>query len=863
MPPEPGSCRALPPAVAAAEERVRDHLAHGHWRAARDEAKPLVKQDRGRFLPLLLKANIGLANEMLRKGQVAEARQVMAYLATMAPADELRALELELGGSAPAPVGDLAEALAGLAGPETGRNETSAVRWADRLILAFQPLSAEDPERRRIADEARAIQEALLALSLEQWDRAAELLRAVPHRSAFRHWSMLLKGVMAFHAADDERALRCFAGLPSDSVPGRASQGYRWLIDTRRGRGRPVVPAEPVLEQACRLTGHPGGGRALLEAERLWKAGHHPEAYHALCRAIPSFPTAGSDWVGALSEFSFRAPFTLAEDEREQYLSALEDQWARRGYRNGVEELEAARLIALDEQDGFDPTDLRAVWEEYLEVHRRQHGRNPRLDSIAYGWLGEQLARVQPPAFGFIPQEHLLDPEGAVECLRKSIELDPGNLGAHLKLSELYGRLHRKRDRNRLLDFMTARFPEEKAVLLDAGRQCLERKSHTKAIEYFERARQQDRLDPAIPTLIVTARRSLARHYYEKRRLAKGRETLEALEELLTDRPDDLHCSRWTHRLRQGLFELAYGDAARSTALLEAARQGSPFPAAFCLFAHLAYRVYTDEAECYSPFRRELEGALRESPRAAHAVLLLETIRYWRMAANPPGVAGEEALLRRYLKAALRQPFTRTEVSQLLDLKGADPTFSSVLRPFLKPTLGQDPKDPLFRFFNLLFRTSGREPTSRDRSELTSILHEAERRHDGRTAQIVRRLLQRLDQPVFPPPIPSFGDEDWDFGVPNDPGEDDEFESLPREPPADFENDIARFLQDLGGLSEAELRQLRRSLPKGIPPALIDVFIEAAKRGRRLPIQPLPPPQSRRPPRGGGGPPSPDQLDLF
>src|SRR5579863_915723 len=82
--------------MGAAERRVREFLAAGRFRKARDEIKLLCKIDRPKYLPLLIEANQGLAGEMLAKGQVSEARQVIAYLRTIASPADVRAVELEI-----------------------------------------------------------------------------------------------------------------------------------------------------------------------------------------------------------------------------------------------------------------------------------------------------------------------------------------------------------------------------------------------------------------------------------------------------------------------------------------------------------------------------------------------------------------------------------------------------------------------------------------------------------------------------------------------------------------------------------------------------------------------------------------------
>jgi hypothetical protein len=79
--------------MSAEEQKIRELLSQARWRKARDEAKPLAKLDRARYLPLLIEANVGMAREMLAKGQASMARQVISYLKTIAPKEVCQALE--------------------------------------------------------------------------------------------------------------------------------------------------------------------------------------------------------------------------------------------------------------------------------------------------------------------------------------------------------------------------------------------------------------------------------------------------------------------------------------------------------------------------------------------------------------------------------------------------------------------------------------------------------------------------------------------------------------------------------------------------------------------------------------------------
>jgi len=134
---------------------------------------------------------------------------------------------------------------------------------------------------------------------------------------------------------------------------------------------------------------------------------------------------------------------------------------------------------------------LRTHWEGFLRVHEQVRKSMPRFKSLAYGWLGEQLAQSRGTTFFGMRSDgdRMRDAKGACDCLEKARQLDPQNLPAHLQLAKVYEALNRQSERNRLLDGMAEQFPQEKQVLLENARGCIKRKAFTKALELLERAR--------------------------------------------------------------------------------------------------------------------------------------------------------------------------------------------------------------------------------------------------------------------------------------------------------------------------------------------------------------------------------------
>jgi tetratricopeptide (TPR) repeat protein len=530
----------------------------------------------------------------------------------------LRAVELELAGKSGAAEASLPKFAAILADTNAVLSEAERTRLADLLVLAFQPLPSAGSGQEQIAAEVRAVHDALVASCQGQWESAAAMFREVARRSAFSHWVMFLKGLAAFHHGETDRMEKCFDALPTDSVPAKAAQAYRLLTGQRSASQDGRLVSEVLIEAAGKLAGTPGAGGLLLRAEKAWKEGRHAESYRVFRDTLRSFPSHGADWLSALSEFYFHAPHGMSEAERSGYVRFFDGLISRRQFKSGTEEMWMRRMFTLLDSAIMPAWNLRHDWECFLRQHQALHGENPRLASLAYGWLGEQLSMTRVSPGLFAPrQPQLRDAPGAVEVLLKSIQLDPNNLAAHLQLCAVYDALKQTSERNRLLDEMTARFPDDKDVLLRAAQGCVDRKAFVKGLDYLDRVRQIDPLDPRIPELVVTAQRRLARQYFQQAKPEKGRQTLARTHEALNDQPDDLQRSRWTALVRHSLMELLWGEAAQGDALLAQARSLAPAADACLLFTHMAHRVYTNTRRCQSPFWTEFNISRGLRPASA------------------------------------------------------------------------------------------------------------------------------------------------------------------------------------------------------------------------------------------------------
>lgn len=853
---------------------MRALLGQGKWRQARNDLKPLAKADRARFLPLLIEANVGLAREMLAHGQAAQARQVLEYLATIAPAERLRALELELAAKSDASAGQSpAQLIAALADPRCALPAEQRLRLADHVVLAFEPVSAEaDPAQARLAAEARVIHEALQAVSGRAWAAVSDALRGVSHRSPFSHWVVFVKGLAAFHTGEAERATKLLQSLPVGSAPAKAAEAYLCLLD--RGPAPLGAAAEAAAKAVSRLIGSAGVSTCLMRAERLWRSGRHVESYQALRDGVAPFPSAGLDWPGVLTEFYFKAPPGLLEGDRMAFLRLFAEVFTRGRAKNAAEVMFGHRLLALVGQVIAPTEELRADWETFLREHRALHGTNARLDSLAYTWLGRQLAATRPMRPFQAGRPPMRDAKGAVEMLRRSIQLDPANLGAHLSLCGVYDALKQPSERNRLLDEMTARFPDDKHVLIRAAEGCLERKAFGKGLDYLARARQLDQLDPRIPELTVAGLCAQARGQFQQRRPEKARQALAQAEAWLTDQPADFHRSRWTLWVRHGLMERRWGEAARAEALLAQARERAPNGAAMQLYAHLTERDHMGRQASDTPFLPMLKETLRKGapPRLGEIVVLLRLLAHWRSGREDEAyVFREEEIVAAAIHRALGQPFTRAEATEAIECGCTNPEFAAPLKKLIKKLLQADPLDPQARLWRLEVREPWEFEVPMDRAELRSIVEEATRRRDEASLRKAQRILRELDQPN--PFGPDFAGPEGDAEEDADDFEPDGPALPPEDLPPEMLEQFGDLIEAMRGAPESAIRDLRASAKRaGVPDFLIDTLIAVAKGKALPPLPPVPPgppgpPPERATPRPVPPPnpaaPAPGQTYLF
>jgi tetratricopeptide (TPR) repeat protein len=810
------------------EKQALDHMASTRFRQARDAYKILCKQDSQKFLPGLIEANSRLAEEMMQKGMISEAEAVLTYLKTIAPSSSLVAIEVSfaLKKNDWQSAWDAAVRLRKDAAAVQDERYKSAV--ADALVLAFpndQEIGSLNlPE----ASELAAIVSALRCVSEERWEQAQELLRPIPRASLFAAWKILVKGMIAFYMGDLKKAETLFAHLPARGVPGGAARAFQVFL----GPGYLQKFKEPgigrVLESACRLLNFGNLAPALMRADQSWRAARHSDSYKEI-RQAPGFPSEQPDLAGALSDFYFKAPFAMSDAAHDKYIGWFDRLAASGQFKNDREGQLTYRLLGCAEFDNPYSEEIEHFWRMFLQYYPENDPLRSKVESLTLERVGAHFAEreeVSPFTFGEQESVHSRDPEGAVRLLKESIECDPSNLDAYLKLLDVYQWEKRDNDRDRLLDRMTELFPKNKAVLLRAGRESLNRNASVKAIQYLERAHLLDPLDPQVVDILASAYVSLGRQQYLKKDVNKGRNTFDrARRHAITDRTDFTRGLDYLQGL-QGVLELTFGDQKMGSRLINTARECTHSPVALQFFLHGISRLYKHNQG--KTFRSEL---LRSQPQVVservrkEVFLMLEHLRSLK---EDLDWSAENTFVRNCLAPVASTAFSREEASYYVPRFGPHPEFQSLGQAMIAEGLRRDPSDPRFRMYSEL--NNLRSPLDLDFAKMESIYHDATRQGDKETARIAKTVMQVAEN------LDEFEEdyEDNDFGIPRD--------------------QIEEMRRMAAEMSDAEFEAFRQDSRKFIPLPFFDLVMG----GKRKKSSTRPPSEQPRKAHRKS-----DQPDLF
>jgi tetratricopeptide (TPR) repeat protein len=533
----------LTAAELALEQNGLEFLRVGKFRKARDAFKSLNKSQPSRALPLLIDANLGLAHEMMTKGQVSEANQVLAYLKTIAPAGFNPNLTPPVVAANPRDAWATKVPLAAQRLASSAPLTDSAICAADEMILgASSPDHPAHPDAHTI----------LTALELGYGAAAAAvtaaLLRSVPRSSPFSHWVLFFKGMTALEAGDRDRAAECFRRVPEKSLLHSAISALLTLC----GVSETPQPTHRTVRALCSWAGLTQLAEPLLLADPLWRKKQHSKAFTLLTKKVPGLFSLGARSFNSDLTRLLTAEFVACDQDTSDYFGTVLDYVGPK-----------SRSLASAAVDQSFFTIEFASFSSCAHGHFATVIEN--LDAISRvapislamrSRIFTQTAEAYISSVKNDPGDRCSGPN-AKKALGRAISDDPNNLRAWLMQCDLLAMGKDTSTYHRFLDDLTKRFPTHKEVLIRNGDCCTERKSYTKALRNFENAAKVDSVDPRITRGILRAHLGAAEDAYNKRTPTKANWDL--INSLASTDKSDAEYSAWRLRVRRIVLEIGCG----------------------------------------------------------------------------------------------------------------------------------------------------------------------------------------------------------------------------------------------------------------------------------------------------------------
>jgi tetratricopeptide (TPR) repeat protein len=839
--------------------QANELITAGKYRKARDAAKILFKRDAEIGRPILFKANRLLAEEMLAKGQESEAKTVIDYLHTIGSPEELSSLarfSATISGNWES-IGE--SALTALTASDESMPERDRHRLADEIITSFTSLGDTQD-----AIEARAIQTALKSVSDTLWDEARDALRKVPRRSPFAHWTLFIKGLIAFHCQERSRAKELFARLPAGTVPDRAAIPWRTLLE----ESPPANPdyAESTINCWCQLAGETKLANSLPQAEKHWRKGDVAAAYDLLKRAAGLRPES-TGIAKQLFELFMSAPFILPQNESQKWLSSIGKRLERAKNLDNQETEELQRAWILHSGPGEPDDYLETSISIYLKTRSCHRGADPEFEARVHLWVGTELSRESDDRmFG---STSFRNPPAAIRQFKEAISKAPDWVEPYQQLCKVYEKINRKKEHHRLVDKMTGLFPSHKETLIAAGRLAKERKSYLKAITLLEKAQLVDPLDASIQEELIEVRMSQVRTAFDKRQFPKARDLFDKSLLPLANQPFGGSHERWWLLLFRSLLEEIYGSAKLGQPWLDQSLELAP-GVGVLWFARVLLHDELISSDGKTPRLKTKYLKLPKDPEPTleNFECLLNLIQR-RQTSTPSNREpfyledSYEKWLKAYLRKALQAPFNRSKVAKVFERLIQDLDFEELASGMARQLVKSQPTDPLYGLFSFRSeRTEAGYCEPGSEIKLDFLHKEAELRGDRDAMRLIEQE-RRAIQHEFPSPFDRFEDDFFD----EDDDDDDDIDfglsdkDFPGAPP-----ELMGILSILADAPDEVIEQMKKTRPEDMSSFVFDTLVKEAKKKSKTAKGPSSPPKKRpSPPKKAKveKPIDPSQMDLF
>jgi len=374
------------------EQKANSDLARQNYRRAKEWLKELCKRNKDRYLPRLIECYNRLAVQMLENGQTADAKIIFDHIRFLAgdKVDPYAEAQLATRSDDYLTAAKVLVRQYGEGNKHLNPEDSSVM--ADALVIAFEDLPGFKEERPELYDELAAVRKALEHVCKERFTDALGELKRIRLQSVFAGWKLFIKGLCAFYAGENSRALEAFCRLGNGSLLSRAARPFVLVLNDLPLSGDEVK--EPLLQQVCRILNRSDMAPVLPRAEYLWRLRRYADSYAYVARALDGFPSEEPGLLRTLSLFYFNAIFHMDSRQADKYLQGIHSVLKKKNNAS-IDFLffTRARNLYFDNNPVIPDQDYLQLWEEFLIYYRRVHGENCKLRALVYAYLGDIFAR--------------------------------------------------------------------------------------------------------------------------------------------------------------------------------------------------------------------------------------------------------------------------------------------------------------------------------------------------------------------------------------------------------------------------------------------------------------------------------------
>jgi tetratricopeptide (TPR) repeat protein len=559
-----------------------------------------------------------------------------------------------------------------------------------------------------------------------QDEAARATLAEIGLRSPFLEWKLLGRGLLAYYAKDDVRALENWQRLNPERLPYRLAAPLRQMFDAAFRAAQPPPTQTLLREQLDRLQGSElitqlrGLRSAVANKENLAPAFRQAEVL------LPELRRAAPALVERLGHILYWSIIEGSPDDVPRY---------QRVFGRPPTDPQFNRLQAIAYERIGDFERAHKNWQKYEKeiADKPAHwpeARAERARALIWAHIGDNAALIpsaakmkQLPAFlGEFPGASRPLKPSAEQCYLKAIELAPDLLEPHEALFKLYREAGNDKKAEAAGQRLLKRFPdhvatlEQLADLLSVGQD-----KQIEALDLYKRALQTNPLERRLRAKTVATHLGCARLFAMDKDFDHARQELQAALALSGGTPD------FSYLCRSASIEIkAGGDPAQVEEILAQARQKMS-SAAGVSYLMLIETIRLKLPKAFKTrFESEFNAALTGEPSGADAAQMALLTDALSVALPYIGQKTHQKKVLAYLDRIKKANFTDDEyksiTGSLLDLRSI-----RLARQYLQRAQKDFPRNPHFPYLEAVSYFADKNPERMQVWKVEDLLKKAER----------------------------------------------------------------------------------------------------------------------------------------